>query len=60
MELAIVREGEWRPRVLGGSAGCHEDVLMGREAEVGWEDVFRGEGEGEFGGEMEGRGGVLG
>ena len=68
MELQITRRGEWRPRVLGGTSGVHEDVLMGREAEVDWEDVFRGDGEGGgdgkggegFVAEMEGRGGVVG
>jgi proteasome maturation protein len=48
MELKIVREGVWRPAVLGGSAGMggnvQEDILVvgGRDAEVGWEDVFGG------------------
>ena len=63
MELQIVRQGEWRPRVLGGSSAVHSELLMGREAEVGWEDVFGGEeagGEGAFGAEMEGGGGVVG
>ncbi|KAI9679268.1 MAG: hypothetical protein M1817_005287 [Caeruleum heppii] len=44
MELRIAEEGEWRPDVLGGSAGVSADVLRGREAEMGWEDVFRGDG----------------
>lgn len=44
---------------LGGSSGVHEDLLMGREADLDWEDVFRGEEGGEgVGGEMEGRAGV--
>lgn len=42
MELKIAREGEWMPRVLGGGARVHEDVLAGRDCEVGWEDVFKG------------------
>lgn len=46
MELDIVRKGEWRPAVLGmglgGKAGVHEDVLSGRDTEIGWEDVFGG------------------
>ena len=59
MELAICRAGEWRPRCLGFGAGVHEDVLAGRDCEVGWEDVFTGDemmGEevGGFHGEMEG------
>ena len=45
MELSIVRAGEWRPMCLGGNmgAGLHADILAGRDAEVGWEDVFMGE-----------------
>lgn len=44
MELKIAREGEWRPAVLGGSrGGVHEEILEGREAEMGWEDVFLGD-----------------
>ena len=43
MELKIAREGEWRPSVLGGSAGVSGDVLAGRDTEIGWEDVFAGE-----------------
>lgn len=43
MELNIVREGEWRPLVLGGGGrGVHEDILMGRESCIEWEDVFTG------------------
>ncbi|KAL2006302.1 hypothetical protein VTN00DRAFT_9956 [Thermoascus crustaceus] len=50
MELKIVREGEFRPAVLGGRRGgvnssIHEDILVlgGRDCEVGWEDVFVGD-----------------
>lgn len=46
MELKIVRDGTFRPAVLGGVKGgnVHEDILVlgGRDAEVGWEDVFHG------------------
>ncbi|KAL9601080.1 MAG: hypothetical protein Q9219_002790 [cf. Caloplaca sp. 3 TL-2023] len=42
MELKIAREGEWRPMALGGSTGLSGDILAGRDAEVRWEDVFRG------------------
>jgi proteasome maturation protein len=60
MELKIAKEGEWRPAVLGGSSNVHRDILEGRDCEIGWEDVFKGEGikEGEvpdFHTEMEGR-----
>ncbi|KAI4125825.1 MAG: hypothetical protein LQ338_004066 [Usnochroma carphineum] len=43
MELKIAREGEWRPMALGGSAGVSGDILSGRDGEVAWEDVFRGD-----------------
>ncbi|KAI9836572.1 MAG: hypothetical protein M1819_001204 [Sarea resinae] len=46
MELKIAREGEWRPAVLGGGigrSGVHEEVLGGRDTEISWEDVFRGD-----------------
>jgi len=46
MELKIVRDGQWRPAVLGGNMGgnIHEDILVlgGRDTEVTWEDVFHG------------------
>ncbi len=42
MELNIAKEGEWRPAVLGGSAGVHGDVLAGRDVEITWEDIYRG------------------
>ena len=46
MELKIVRDGTFRPAVLGGGAGgnVHEDILVlgGRDTEIGWEDVFHG------------------
>lgn len=42
MELKTVREGEWKPAVLGGTAGVHKDILEGRDCEIGWEDVFKG------------------
>ncbi|CAG8955676.1 hypothetical protein HYFRA_00010941 [Hymenoscyphus fraxineus] len=45
MELKVVRDGSWRPAVLGGSArgGVHEDILRGRDCELAWEDVFQGD-----------------
>jgi proteasome maturation protein len=46
MELKIVRDGTFRPAVLGGLKGgnVHEDILVlgGRDTEIGWEDVFQG------------------
>lgn len=63
MELALVKNGEWRPAVLGeGSAELHRQVLEGRDAEIDWEDVYKGgemglgrSGGGEFHAEMERR-----
>ncbi|CAD6592150.1 MAG: hypothetical protein ASARMPRED_006052 [Alectoria sarmentosa] len=43
MEMKICREGEWRPVCLGGSAGVGGDVLAGRDAELSWEDVYKGD-----------------
>ncbi|KAF1737625.1 Proteasome maturation factor UMP1 [Beauveria bassiana] len=44
MELKIVRDGAWRPMVLGsGLASVHEDILRGREDMITWEDVFTGD-----------------
>ncbi|KAL3452172.1 putative proteasome maturation factor Ump1 [Aspergillus insuetus] len=47
MELKIVRDGTFRPAVLGGNkaGNVHEDILVlgGRDAEVAWEDVFLGD-----------------
>ena len=55
MELADAAAGEFRPAVLGGQGrsfgspwgsggstgqGVHADVLLGRDTEFGWEDVF--------------------
>ncbi|KAK0314955.1 hypothetical protein LTR74_013332 [Friedmanniomyces endolithicus] len=63
MEMSIVLAGEWRPMSLGCGMGAsvHADILAGRDAEIGWEDVFTGgemgEG-GDFHVEMEGRFGM--
>ncbi|CAK7225167.1 hypothetical protein SBRCBS47491_005799 [Sporothrix bragantina] len=50
MELKITRDGEWRPLALGsagpGSAllpSVHEDILLGRDTTVDWEDIYTGE-----------------
>lgn len=44
MELKIAREGDWRPLALGaGRRGVHEDILLGRDASIEWEDVFMGD-----------------
>ena len=44
MEMKICREGEYRPQCLGGSASVGQDVLSGRDCEISWEDVYRGDG----------------
>lgn len=43
MELKMCRDGEWRPMALGGSASVSGDVLSGRDTEITWEDVYRGD-----------------
>lgn len=44
MELKIVRDGEWRPMVLGsGLPSVHEDILRGRDSTITWEDVYTGD-----------------
>lgn len=45
MEAKMVREGSWRPAVLGGASrpSVHQDILSGKDAAVDWEDVFTGE-----------------
>lgn len=49
MELKITREGEWRPAVLQAGSGVstgrsvHEDILMGQDTTIEWEDVFSGD-----------------
>jgi proteasome maturation protein len=44
MELKIAREGDWRPLALGaGRRGVHEDILLGKDASIEWEDVFMGD-----------------
>lgn len=42
MELNIAKSGEWKPNVLGGSAGVHGDILAGRDMDLTWEDVYKG------------------
>ncbi|MCJ1349672.1 hypothetical protein MMC31_007913 [Peltigera leucophlebia] len=43
MELNIANSGEWKPKSLGGSAGLHGDILAGRDMEMTWEDVYKGD-----------------
>jgi proteasome maturation protein len=62
MEKSIVEAGEWTPSAAmtgTGPANCVSgDILAGRDAEIGWEDVFAGRelrAERDFHAEMEGR-----
>jgi hypothetical protein len=43
MELKTVRDGDFRPSVLGGHSSVHDDILSGRDAEITWEDVYDGQ-----------------
>jgi proteasome maturation protein len=45
MELKMVRDSEWRPLALQNGAGksVHEEILMGRDDMITWEDVFTNE-----------------
>ncbi|KAK4574536.1 hypothetical protein LTR86_001377 [Recurvomyces mirabilis] len=59
MELGIVSAGEWVPGCFGVGRGAsvHADILMGRDCELDWEDVFEGSvmrNEVDFHAEMEG------
>ena len=41
--MSICKEGEWRPGMLGGSAGVGGEVLQGRDTEITWDDVYKGD-----------------
>lgn len=44
MELKLVRDADsFRPSVLGRASGVHEEILMGRDTQVSWEDVYAGQ-----------------
>ncbi|OJD37745.1 proteasome maturation factor ump1 [Diplodia corticola] len=43
MELKLAAAGEWRPAALGGASNVHGDILSGRDTEIGWEDVYKGD-----------------
>jgi proteasome maturation protein len=44
LELKTVRDGEWRPVALyGAQPSVHEDILMGKDDTITWEDVFTGD-----------------
>lgn len=41
-----MREGDALPTAFGRTStgnGIHEDILMGRDAEITWEDVYAGQ-----------------
>jgi hypothetical protein len=40
----MVRSADsFRPSVLGAPSAVHEEILMGRDTEVSWEDVYQGQ-----------------
>ena len=40
----MVRDADsFRPSVLGGPARVHEEILMGRDTTLDWEDVYAGQ-----------------
>lgn len=43
MELEIVEHSDYKPLILGGSDSMSRDILMGKDASVDWEDVYKGE-----------------
>lgn len=58
MEMKICREGEWVPSCVGGSARTGEEILAGRDTEIAWEDIYKGEEgvrDGDIQAEIEGR-----
>ena len=42
MELNMVDAADSRPQVLGGSSHLHRDILLNKDADVDWEDVYSG------------------
>lgn len=43
MELEIVENSAYKPLILGGADTMSRDILMGRDASLDWEDVYKGE-----------------
>lgn len=41
MELALV-DSDYTPAAVGGGDKMHRDILLNRETDVDWEDVYRG------------------
>lgn len=57
----MVREADsFRPSVLGRASGVHEEILMGRDTTVDWEDVYAGQDGVRLAEGGEGRQGVVG
>ncbi|QFZ28510.1 putative proteasome maturation factor [Clavispora lusitaniae] len=42
MDLKIIEATDFKPQVLGGSDSMHKDILLNKEANVDWEDVYKG------------------
>ncbi|KAK7905397.1 hypothetical protein LTR67_000118 [Exophiala xenobiotica] len=44
MELKMVRDADsFRPSVLGAPSRLHEDLLMGKDDHISWEDIYNGQ-----------------
>ena len=57
----MVRETDnFRPSVLGAPSSLHADILMGRDSEISWEDVYANQDGVKLGGGVEGGQGVVG
>lgn len=50
----------FRPSVLGRASGVHEQILMGKDTEISWEDVYGGQDGVKLAEGGEGRQGVVG
>lgn len=42
MELNIIEATDFKPSVLGGPDSLHKDILMGTDASIDWEDIYKG------------------
>lgn len=41
MELSIVKQSEFKPKVLGGSCNIHSDILQNKDTSIDWEDIYK-------------------
>lgn len=42
MELSIIDATDFKPQILGGPDSMHRDILLNKEANVDWEDIYKG------------------